>query len=300
MKITTILKIKLKNILPHRAFIIVKKSWGAIYNPYKNFNLKISTLRFKKTKYISINFKDIKYDLLINPENGFLDKSLYVNQKYEQHLSLEMFNYIKEGDVVLDIGANIGIHAILMSNLVKDNGQVIAFEPLPKIYTQFEKSILKNNIQNIKINKYALGSEDEMLLIHVNNKSVASSSILNNHKADTLEKINIQVKKLDSLRLEKIDFIKLDVEGYEWNVFIGGNETIKKFKPTIIFEYSPEYFRSSGNESDGIKMLGFLKENHYKIYDLENKRREILDIETFIHEFDPGLRSQTNLLCLQK
>ncbi len=299
MKKTTQVKIVLKKYLPNNIFTITKKIFNNTYNKIEEYIFLKRTANFTYPKYINIDDKGVAFELLIDPKNGVLDKYLSINTKYERHITEQMHNHIKAGDIVLDIGANIGLHTILLAKITGNSGQVHAFEPIPSIYTQLEKSIEKNNIKNIRVEKFALGEKQEELDININLGCVASSSILDKDVSNMTTNIKIQVKALDSLNLQKVDFIKLDVEGYEWNVIAGGMNTIKRYKPTIIFEYSPDYFRRAGN-NDGNKILNFMIDNNYVMYDLENKKKVVAYIESFEKEFAFGLRSQTNILCLQK
>ena len=299
MRKTTQAKIILKKYLPDNIFIITKKIFNNTYNKIEDYIFYKRKSSFVKPGYIRVEDKGVSFELLIDPKNGVLDEYLFINSKYERHITSEMHTYVKPGDIVLDIGANIGLHTILLAKITGAYGQVYAFEPIPSIYTQLEKSIEKNNIKNIRVGKFALGEKKEELYININLGCVASSSILDKDVSNMTTNIKIQVRTLDSLNLQKVDFIKLDVEGYEWNVISGGMNTIKRYKPTIIFEYSPDYFRRAGN-NDGNKILNFMIDNNYVMYDLENKNKVVLNIISFEKEFAPGLRSQTNLLCVQR
>lgn len=93
--------------------------------------------------------------------------------------------------------------------------------------------------------------------------------------------------------------MKIDVEGYEWFVLQGGSETVAKFKPNIVIEYSPEYYRQN-DVTHMDKIIDFLRKNNYKIFDIENNNKEIVDDTEFKNSFSLNLRSQTNLLCKAK
>ena len=299
MQNSTKIKLILKKILPSFLFTFIKNIWSNNIIPIQDYVFKLRINDFIKPEFVNLNFKNINFDLLIDPSNGLVDTSIYAKRKYEHHILTEMYAYIKIGNVALDIGANIGHHSIFMAKIVGGGGEIYAFEPIPKIYNQLEKSVTKNNLNNVIINKYALGEIDKEVEININNNNVGGSSIVNRNASDTTTNVKIQVKTLDSLNLQKVDFIKLDVEGYEWNVIAGGADTISKYKPTIIFEYSPDYFRRANN-NDGNKILNFMINNNYIMYDLENKKKMVADIKSFEKEFAPGLRSQTNLLCVQQ
>lgn len=294
---TTRIKIFLKKYLPASLFSVVRfladKTILKILPLF--FKYKIKTFDKEIVKEIFYNHK--KFKIIINPKNGYLDAQIYANGLYEPHIVKEIIANTKDGDVCIDVGANIGHHTIVMSQSVGNNGKVYAYEPIPKIKEQLEKSLLLNEIKNVETLQIALSDKESAMELNICDSNIGSSSLVN--KTNDSEKITIQTKTLDSYNYSKVDFIKIDVEGFEYNVLLGGEKTIEKYKPTIIIEYSPAYYQKS-NPSHSKEILSFFKEHNYTIFDLEDNKKEITNIDSFIKEFAEGLRSQTNLLVINK
>jgi FkbM family methyltransferase len=136
---------------------------------------------------------------------------------------------LKKGDVFIDGGACLGETSLWAAQKLGEGGKVWAFEPNPKIYQSLQLNISKNNANNIvfPIN-FALGANDE----YMNFKDNGVGSTL--HKKG---KIKVAVTSLDQYLIKnptnKIDFIKLDVEGAEQAALLGAAETIKRFMPKL-------------------------------------------------------------------
>jgi FkbM family methyltransferase len=303
MKTTTKIKLALQKKLPEALFLKTLSAYRMVakFKPYSLDEIKL--LSFKKAITKKLNYKNINYKLVLNPENGLLDKNIYINGPYEGDILNEFMKVIKSGDTCLDVGANIGHHSIFLAKLVGETGKVVAFEPIQRLADQIKNSAKENNLENLKVIVSALGEKNYDTVIHINKYVIGSSSLLPTRYGTDVEKINIKVSKLDdifsNLNIQKIDFIKIDVEGYEWFVLDGGRETIAAHRPKIVIEYSPEYYRQN-DVTHMDKIIDFLRENNYSIYDIENKNKEILDDEDFKNSFGVNLRSQTNLLCSAK
>jgi FkbM family methyltransferase len=146
---------------------------------------------------------------------------------------------------MLDIGANYGTHTLYIANLIKKNnngGKVYTFEIQPKILDLLQENINLNNLNEyIDINNFGLGNTDgEMDLIIPNDynshENPGGISLNNNDLNEKNHKIKVPIKRLDELSLSNISIIKIDVEGFELEVFEGGKQTIIDNKPIIIIE----------------------------------------------------------------
>lgn len=241
-----------------------------------------------------VSYHGKKFKIIIDPKNGYLDEQVFAKKLYEPHIVKEFVNNISPGDVCLDVGANIGHHALIMAQAVGEKGIVHAFEPIPFIRNQMIESIKLNDINTINIISEALSDKNGEMSLYINNDNVGSSSLVNKGNGAT---IPVTLKTLDSYNFNHVDFIKIDVEGFEFNVLKGGERTIAQLHPKILFEYSPVYYQKY-SLSDSTEILTFLKKYNYKLIDLEDNKKEINDIDDFVHEFDHGLRSQTNILAL--
>ena len=140
----------------------------------------------------------------------------------------------------LDIGANIGNHALFYSTIFK---QVIAFEPNPIAYKLLEANILKNRIANIRICTTALGSKKEKKVLSICHENLGMSSLVQETKtAHPSFNLEIEINVGDDLIEEMVDdqsgisFIKLDVEGFEAEALKGLRKTISKYRPIISIE----------------------------------------------------------------
>jgi len=148
-------------------------------------------------------------------------------------------DFIKDGDTIIDAGANIGLFSLLASQL-SPAGKIIAFEPVERTCSVFHKIIGKK--PNITLEKLALGDENMLTLISKSNEFSVSNSIIGTSfnrkmKDSYAEREEIEVVKLDDYVREKgikrVDFIKIDVEGYEKKVLLGAAKIIAKFLPVI-------------------------------------------------------------------
>jgi FkbM family methyltransferase len=294
MIFTTKAKLFLKKYSPSWLFPIIRFTADNTILKLIPLAFKVRTLFFTKQMVKSVNYHGKHFKLVIDPKNGYLDSQIYTLKLYEPHIVAQFVKNIHAGDVCLDVGANIGHHTIIMAQSAGDSGHVYAYEPIPYIREQMEKSLALNNITNVTTVPNALSYEEGTLNLYLNEGNIAGSSFVNEARGNT---IPVCVKTLDSYNYKKVDFIKIDVEGFEYNVLKGGEQTIAAFHPKILFEFSPVYYRKN-TPSDIIDILLFFKKHNYTLIDLEDSRKTVSNIDTFLHEFDTGLRSQTNILAI--
>jgi FkbM family methyltransferase len=186
-------------------------------------------------------------------------------------------NIVKEGDTVIDIGAHIGLYSVFLSKLVGPSGKVICFEPHEQVVKRLYNNLLLNGLNNYEIHNYGVGDKDEevdfnMILEEKMFEGTVNSSFLENEKIDSnyfdgkFIKKKTKVKKLDSLFNEqKIKFIKIDTEGYEFNILVGMKNLIKKFKPIIIAEYQTKRLKHLKIDINLFKKITEENYNAFKI-----------------------------------
>lgn len=301
MKTPNEIKFAIQKRLPSSVFSSIYYIWTNIISPLFNIVLKIKLLRFRKEIFKTVMHDGQVFKILISPKNGTVDSEIYLHGVYEPYFLSIIKKELKEGDTFVDVGANIGQHSLFASQVVGGAGLVISFEPLPKIYEQFKASIGENKKNNKcnNVNVYNLGcgeKEEEVTIFMADN--VGASSIVDSNRGG--EKVNIKIVRADSIieKLDrKVDFIKIDVEGYEYEALLGLNNTLETQNPKILIEYSPYYYRLS-DAAKGRKIIDMILELGYTIYDLEDNRK-IVDKNSF-ELFENKNMMQTNFLCIYK
>jgi len=143
--------------------------------------------------------------------------------------------YVKEGDVIFDVGANVGMFSIYASKKVKC--KIYSFEPVKYTFNILEETIKLNGVENtiIPVNKgvfNCIGYENIKMNI---NENIGDSSIIFNNNVVNSEQIELTT--IDDFvidnKIERIDFIKADIEGAERLMLEGAKNTIKNFKPNL-------------------------------------------------------------------
>jgi len=188
---------------------------------------------FVKT-YIKSPF-GIKYIYLTNSMDD-LRYSCRSNFLEWEYISRNFFASIAtDCELILDIGAYTGIYSI-ESAIQNDNCLVSAFEPNPKIFSNLLNNIEQNKLSNrIKPYQIALGREEGMNKMYIPDNSKSSSTLSLVSKSSIY--FEVPMLTIDDIFSSKyVDLIKIDVEGYESEVFLGGRYVLDKFKPIILAE----------------------------------------------------------------
>lgn len=160
---------------------------------------------------------------------------LYRGESFEQDEITIARQYIKSDSTILDIGANIGLHALSFSAMAKD-GLVIAFEPQPKTFRTLGRNIVQNNIKNIIPLNIAIARAAEIAEFYVMADD-AYSSLIDTGRKELSEKVKVLCATVDGLLGDiKIDFVKIDVEGLELNVLQSMCGLIQRCHPVIFCE----------------------------------------------------------------
>jgi FkbM family methyltransferase len=169
---------------------------------------------------------------------------------------------INPGDCVLDIGAFIGTHALAFSRFVGADGKVIAFEPRKEIYAILLENLNLNACENVSA--FQMGLSDERTALSLHELDLQSSNnfgglSIQETSVDGAEKrYFVDISRIDDIKLEKLNLIKLDVEGMERKVLEGARSAIALHKPLILAECNSAH---AGNE-----LLEFCKSAQYEVF----------------------------------
>jgi FkbM family methyltransferase len=188
--------------------------------------------------YIIDNFYGLKF---YGELQSLIEWEVYFFGTYDRH-GLELTKIILmhlDKPVCLDIGANVGVYSLFMSTFAS---KIYSFEPLPRNYTIFQKNVALNHLTNIDIHTYGLSNEDKVDYFYVNkNFNYGAGSFDADHQ-DVSDKseIMLQLKIGDNELSEckKIDFIKMDIEGFEYQAIRGLQNTLVKHRPILMMEYN--------------------------------------------------------------
>lgn len=180
--------------------------------------------------------------------------TLEAYKHWESPLINRALEYLHDDSVILDIGANIGVWTV---SLARQNRRVHCFEPFFPSYLALCGNIFLNKVENnVIVYNYALTDtiDKKLYISKIDDNNIGGIKLIEHGQG---AKINL--KTIDSLKLERLDFIKIDVEGHEYNALKGGEETIKKHKPVIFFEcWTKESFTEQKNVLfDFISGLGY-------------------------------------------
>lgn len=180
-------------------------------------------------------------------EHGIQAAVFLFRDAYEPSVRHAIDTYVKEGDAVYDIGANLGLWTLRMLERVGESGSVCAFEPNPETAERLESNIALSGHKHAQIRALALGSENGTLTLYVPD-DVGRSSLA--AESDTDRKIDVPVRPLDDIWMEQgrphISFVKMDIEGAEPLVFRGAREFFKASRPVVCCEVNVEKLRNMG------------------------------------------------------
>jgi FkbM family methyltransferase len=185
---------------------------------------------------------------------------------YEPSIKKVFKGQIRKGDVILDVGANIGFHTLYFAELTGINGKVIAFEPVPHNFEALVNNIRLNSNQHIESHNIALSNRNESLKIaaDVNSTNPGSFNLFDQRGETT---INCRIG-------DQLIGLKIDVVGYEAYVIEGLINTITENRPKIIFEFDHHYHQKTGLTNTFI--FDILMQLGYIFYIIREKRLDLI------------------------
>ncbi len=202
--------------------------------------------------------------------------------------------------VIFDIGANIGAFSLKLSNIIEKNHRknytIHAFEPNNIIFNLFKNNISLNSQykNNIILNELAIGDNIDYIDFICESENSGNSRIINKvYDKSPIQKVKQTTidEYVSKYNIKNLNFIKIDVEGYEPFVLDGAIETIKRFSPSLYIEITPDWFRQRGRSAT--ELIKTLKDFEYSIFlDMNNDKIEYQDtIEKILNQ------KQVNILA---
>lgn len=173
--------------------------------------------------------------------------------------------FLKPGMTVVDAGANIGLHSLFFSKRVGEAGKIYAFEPSAKSFSRLMAHIRDNQLKNIEGFRLALGAKQGTAVV-VDNEEDTSRTFLRSDLSDMGETSTVTVETLDLfaqfMGLEKIDFLKVDVEGFESEILAGALQLLTRHAIKVIqIELDERSLGRAGSEKSAVVSL-LIKKNY--------------------------------------
>jgi FkbM family methyltransferase len=205
--------------------------------------------------------KRIKVDIA-----DIIGMSLYMGAPIPDIVELEIVRTLTpQQGTFLDVGANIGLYSLVAGIAVGQHGYVHSFEPVSTTHRILVEN-LSSNLPSAcsTISCAAIGSTIGEVNIHVSEQSGLSSAV-HNHKNRLVRTETVPIFTLDSYckthEIQSIDFLKIDVEGFESEVFLGAQQVLERTNPVLLVELIDEHLVSAGSSKqlvlDKLQRLGF-------------------------------------------
>ncbi len=196
-------------------------------------------------------------------------------EPFEMSLLLSLLN---EGDIVVDIGANIGVYTLNMAQKVGAMGKVYAFEPEPTNFELLTKNVEENELTNVVCSDVALSNRAAPASLFISKQNFGDHRL---YQEDNTERKSVPVMTdtLDNLLREiyrekgVVKVIKIDTQGFEPFVIEGAKQIIQENHPAIFLEYWPAGFKNAG--ADYYAMMDFLVDVYGKLYLIDEYRKKI-------------------------
>lgn len=213
---------------------------------------------------------------------SFLEWYIFFYGAFRPEISKLINRMLRPGQVAIDIGANVGMHSVIMANRVGPTGRVVVFEPDPHPMSRLRQNMQLNGIDWVTTVEAAISSKSETRTFYLHDDSIgnfANASLVAANVGKDTPSVQMQVFGLDEWLkdnpLPKVELIKLLAQGEEYNALQGMRGLIERDRPKIFFLYEPSYWHRQDLElMDAVK---FFKGFGYTVHAVEfGPRREVV------------------------
>ena len=170
-------------------------------------------------------------------------------REYEPHVRQMVRDRVEKGDVVVDVGANVGCIALLAARLAGPDGCVVAVEPSPDNVQMLYAGMVLNAAHNVRVLPYAASDRNGVASI-----TGGSNTHLVEPRRPGAAVVYAQTVVLDEALawLPRLDLVKMDIEGHELLAFDGCRGLIERYRPTLVVEFSPTCMINHGQQDPAV------------------------------------------------
>jgi len=243
--------------------------------------LKKIAQKNKDKEVASKIFFDLKMLLTLK---DWVQFNLFIYGQYENKESKLFRKLCLKESVIFDIGANVGYFSLIAGKTNKNN-RVYSFEPVSRTFERATTNINLNKLTNIFLHKKIISNSTELASINIGNDSNWGMSSLVHH-----EHLSGDVEKVESItldnfvkeqKIDRLDIVKIDVEGFELNVLQGMEETLIRYKPIILIEILDQNLNANNHKPADI--YNFLWEMGYRSYKIWGHKLEQIHAPESVH-----------------
>lgn len=223
---------------------------------------------------------------------------LSVGRAHEPHITKLTKKYIKESDVVLDLGANIGYFTLIFSKLVGLKGKIFAFEPDPTNFAILRENVLINKCSNVILIQKAVSKTSGKGTIYLSENNKGDHRIFDS--GDNRKEIIIETTSLDDYfkNFSRINFVKMDIQGSEILALRGMKKILKKNKKHIKIqaEFWPYGLRRAKTEPE--EFFNILEKYNFCFFEINEADYNLIpikNIKLFLEKHPPDEESATSI-----
>lgn len=251
---------------------------------------RLGVLRQKIHPPTEVYLVDIKPESAISMKANICQQycgDIYYGIGFEKDELNLVKKLLSHGDVFFDVGANIGVYTLIASQLVGDNGQVHSFEPLPDVNDLLNTNVRLNKCNNVTVNPFAVGDRDGTTQIFINAQN-ALSSLGNTNRGAVLQSQNVRIVTLDSYsssaNLSRIDFLKIDVEGFEGHVLRGAEEILDRSTNLIVMsELAKKNFKPLGFSVKDV--IDWMRGKNFEVWMIRSNEKGLQYVPAYSNEY---------------
>lgn len=223
--------------------------------------------------------KGIEFSMNLDPDDpsqAYLMSFFQKGECYEQEVAHVMMRVVEPGDLVIDVGANVGFFTLLLSKLVGPTGSVLAFEPGDNTILFLNRNLKLNGMDNVKVvpGRPLWCCEEEVTFYHSLDNSGGNClwdpALWYENSRSKEEPASLRAKKVAATTLDSFDYdqtpklIKLDVEGPEQQILEGAEKLLARHPPFVISELNPFAQKQFGNSNESLR--AFMKTRGYDCF----------------------------------
>lgn len=211
--------------------------------------------------------------LCLNQDDAVVSGALFLGA-YETAMTKIFLTRLRPNITFVDVGANLGYYTVLACGKV---GRIIAFEPAGENVAILRRNVEANGAANVSVIQSGIGDAVETRRLSLDADNKGKHSLVEGEGKSEEIAITTLDRALSDLGIDRVDLIKMDIEGWEAHAFAGMAETLRRGRPTIFFEYAPARIRLAGG--DPFAMIRSLSKLGYDLFTIDERTAGLIPVK---------------------